>query len=101
MCPGYLTQSAALVVPAAVFGYLSVRLPVVPIEGFLMAGVLISPAQLGLVSDPDAAAEIGVILLLSTIGIKLSLARLAKVWRWTVIGGGLQVLLATVAEKRW
>lgn len=98
--PGYLTQSAALVVAAAVFGYLSVQMKVVPIVGFLLAGVLIGPAQLGLVSEVeavDAAAEIGVILLLFTIGIEFSLQRLAKVWRWIVIGGGLQVLLATAA----
>ncbi len=98
--PGYLTLSAALVVAAAVFGYLSVRAKVVPIVGFLLAGVLIGPAQLGLVSEVeavDAAAEIGVILLLFTIGIEFSLQRLARVWRWIIIGGGLQVLLATFA----
>ncbi len=98
--PPYLTLTAALVVAAAVFGYLSVRLKVVPIVGFLLAGVLIGPSQLGLVTDTeavDAAAEIGVILLLFTIGIEFSLQRLAGVWRWIVFGGGLQVLLATAS----
>ena len=43
----------------------------------------------------DSAAEVGVILLLFTIGIEFSLDRLARVWRWIVLGGGAQVVLAT------
>lgn len=95
--PGYLAPAAALVVAAAVVGYLTVIARVVPIIGFLLAGVLIGPAQLGLVASTeavDAAAEVGVILLLFTIGIEFSLERLARVWRWIVLGGGAQVLLA-------
>ncbi|MBR7742734.1 cation:proton antiporter [Phycicoccus sp. BSK3Z-2] len=96
--PAYLAPTAGLVVAAAVVGYLSVRLRVVSIVGFLLAGVIIGPAQLGLVASTemvDAAAEVGVILLLFTIGIEFSLERLARVWRWIVLGGGGQVLLAT------
>ena len=98
--PRYLTATAALVLAAAVVGYLSVRVRVLPIVGFLLAGVLIGPAQLGLVSSTeavDAAAEIGVILMLFTICIEFSLERLARVWRWVVFGGGSQVVLATGA----
>jgi CPA2 family monovalent cation:H+ antiporter-2 len=98
--PAYLGAAAALVVTAAVIGYLSVRFRVVPIIGFLLAGVLIGPAQLGLVGGEEAvtaAADVGVILLLFTIGIEFSLDRLARVWRWIVLGGGAQVALATAA----
>ncbi|QYJ02809.1 cation:proton antiporter [Nocardioides panacisoli] len=98
--PAYLAPAAALVVAAAAVGYLSVRARVVPIVGFLLAGVLIGPAQLGLVASTeavDAAAEVGVILLLFTIGIEFSLERLARVWRWIALGGGGQVLLATTS----
>jgi monovalent cation:H+ antiporter-2, CPA2 family len=98
--PAYLGATAALVVTAAVIGYLSVRFRVVPIVGFLLAGVLIGPAQLGLVRGEEAvtaAADVGVILLLFTIGIEFSLDRLARVWRWIVLGGGAQVALATAA----
>jgi monovalent cation:H+ antiporter-2, CPA2 family len=38
--PGYLGPTAALVVAAAVIGYLTARAHVVPIVGFLIAGVL-------------------------------------------------------------
>ena len=98
--PAYLGPTAVLVVAAAAVGYLCVRLRVVPIVGFLLAGVLIGPAQLGLVastSSVDAAAEVGVILLLFTIGIEFSLDRLAAVWRWIAAGGGAQVALTTAA----
>ena len=98
--PAYLAPTAALVVAAAAIGYLSVRAGVVPIVGFLLAGVLIGPSQLGLVASTeavDAAAEVGVILLLFTIGIEFSLERLARVWRWIVGSGGGQVALTTLA----
>ncbi|NEK87237.1 hypothetical protein GCU60_15960 [Blastococcus saxobsidens] len=98
--PGYLAPTAALVVAAAVIGYLSARARVVPIVGFLVAGVLIGPAQLGIVENGEAveaAADIGVILLLFTIGIEFSLERLARVWTWIAVAGGLQLALATGA----
>ena len=94
--PGYLFPTTALVLSAAVVAYVSVRLHVVAIVGFLIAGVIIGPEQLGLVSDGEvvhAAADIGVILLLFTIGLEFSLEKLARVWRWIVLGGGAQVLL--------
>ncbi|WP_374201722.1 cation:proton antiporter [Blastococcus sp. KM273129] len=70
----------------------------VPIGGFLVAGVLIGPAQLGVVDSSgavQATADIGVILLLFTIGIEFSLERLARVWTWIAVAGGLQLVLAS------
>jgi monovalent cation:H+ antiporter-2, CPA2 family len=68
-----------------------------PVVAFLAAGVLIGPHGLALVRDMaliDALAEIGVLLLLFTIGMELSLERLAAM-RWLVVGGGsLQMLLS-------
>ncbi|SCL19627.1 cation:proton antiporter [Micromonospora inyonensis] len=94
--PAFLVEVVALMLAAAVIGYLSTRLRIVPIVGFLLAGVAIGPHALGLVRSQqavDVAAEVGVILLLFTIGIEFSLGRLAAMWRLIVIGGGLQVLL--------
>jgi monovalent cation:H+ antiporter-2, CPA2 family len=98
--PAYLGPTAALVVAAAVIGYLTARARVVPIVGFLVAGVLIGPSQLGVVENGEmvqAAADIGVVLLLFTIGIEFSLERLARVWTWIALAGGLQLALATGA----
>jgi monovalent cation:H+ antiporter-2, CPA2 family len=94
--PDYLAPTVALVVAAFLIGYVSVRMRVVPIVGFLIAGVLIGPNALGLVERQEmveAAAEIGVILLLFTIGIEFSLERLARIRRYVLLGGGLQVTL--------
>ena len=98
--PAFLTSTAVLVVAAAVVGYASVRLKVVPIVGFLVAGVLIGPTQLGLISEVEtveAAADVGVIFLLFIIGIEFSLERLASLRTWIALGGALQVGLAVLA----
>ena len=95
--PEFLTQIAALVVAGAVIGYLCARLRIVPIVGFLVAGVLIGPNALGVVREReiiDAAAEVGVILLLFTIGIEFSLGRLMSIRRLVLLGGSVQVLSA-------
>jgi CPA2 family monovalent cation:H+ antiporter-2 len=96
--PGWLAEVAGLVVGAAVVAYLAFRAGLVPIVGFLLAGVLIGPFQLGIIADRDlvdAAAEIGVILLLFTIGLEFSLDRLLRIRRVIFLAGGLQVVLAT------
>src|SRR5207248_146248 len=66
------------------------------LPGFIVAGVLLGPTALGLVSavhQVESLAEVGVILLLFTIGIEFSLSRLREMGRQVVIGGGAQVLL--------
>ena len=98
IAPPFLVQSVALVVSAAAIAYVCYRVGLVPIVGFLIAGVVIGPHALGVVSDPalvDAAAEMGVILLLFTIGIEFSLAKLGRITTLIFGGGGLQVLLAS------
>jgi len=73
------------------------RLPAV--VGFLITGILIGPGGLSLVKDLraiKALAEIGVMMLLFTIGIEFSLARLKKIQRYFWLGGGFQVLLTIV-----
>jgi monovalent cation:H+ antiporter-2, CPA2 family len=100
VAPPFIVQSVALLIAAAAIAYVCYRLGLVPIVGFLVAGVVIGPHALGLVSDIElvnAAAEIGVILLLFTIGIEFSLEKLARIKTLIFGGGGLQVALATLA----
>jgi CPA2 family monovalent cation:H+ antiporter-2 len=58
-----IAEAVALIVAAALIAYACFRLGLVPIVGFLVAGVVIGPHALGLVRDQatvDQAAEIGV-----------------------------------------
>ncbi|WP_243398118.1 cation:proton antiporter [Deinococcus koreensis] len=98
--PEFLLQLTLLLGVSALAAYLSFRLRLIPIIGFLVAGVLAGPGALGLIRDPaliSAASEVGVMLLLFTIGIEFSLERLAKIARLIFLGGGLQVGLTLAA----
>ncbi len=98
--PAFLPEVVSLIVAGALIAYVSSRFGLVPIVGFLLAGVLIGPHGLRLVVDQeivDSAAEVGVILLLFTIGIEFSLEKLARIKTLIFAGGGLQVGLATLA----
>ncbi len=77
---------------AVVFLFQRLRLP--SIAGFLVAGAIIGPHGLNLISDLEQVnvlAEIGVVLLLFTIGVEFSLPHLIKARGLLLIGGPLQV----------
>ncbi len=77
-----------------VFALSRVKIP--PLVGFLLAGVIIGPHGLALLNDTHSVeimAEIGVVLLLFTIGIEFSLSRLMRMKKAVIAGGGSQVLL--------
>jgi CPA2 family monovalent cation:H+ antiporter-2 len=74
------------------------RLP--SIIGFLVSGILAGPHVLGLISNPhqvEQLAELGVVLLLFTIGIEFSLKELMRIRHLVLLGGGLQVGLTILA----
>lgn len=75
-----------------VLAFHRLKLPALP--GFIVAGMLVGPNALGLVADThrvENLADVGVVLLLFTIGIEFSLDRLREMRLQTVVGGGLQV----------
>ena len=81
----------ALCVAVVVFFH---RLKMPPIAGFLVAGALMGPNALGLISQPELVehlAEIGVVLLLFTVGMELSVSDLFRMRRSILVGGGLQI----------
>jgi CPA2 family monovalent cation:H+ antiporter-2 len=81
-----------------VFVFQKLRLP--SIVGFLLAGVIIGPAGLGLIKDAsqvEILAEIGVVLLLFTIGVEFSLEAILSLQKRLLWAGFLQVLLTTLA----
>jgi len=87
-----------LVSVAVLFVFHRIRAPTV--LGFLLTGILAGPQGLNLVAAVDRVevmAEIGVILLLFTIGLEVSLRDLLKIKKYVIVGGSLQVLLTASA----
>ena len=85
---------------ALVLGYVTHRLKLSPIIGYLLAGVAVGPFTPGVVVNHDIAeqfAEIGVILLMFGIGLRFHLKELITVWRVAVPGALIQSALSTTA----
>ena len=96
--PPLFTELAILLVAGTLIAFVSTRLGVVPIVGFLAAGTIIGPSGTGLISDIDLvnqSADIGVMLLLFTLGIEFSLERVRRLASLFLVGGAVQVGLTT------
>lgn len=95
-----LLQDLLLLLLASVpIAFIFHRLRLPTIVGFMITGVLIGPHGLGLIRDVHAIevlAEIGVALLLFTIGLEFSLRRLLEMKRLVLLGGGLQVVITAL-----
>ena len=70
------------------------RLRIPAIVGFFLVGAVIGPYGLALIPDAESVtvlADLGVLLLLFTIGLELSLTRVMQLGRVALQGGALQV----------
>lgn len=75
------------------------RVRLSPILGYLATGFVIGPASLGLLEDGPVLrllAELGVVLLMFTIGLEFSLSRLLAAKRLVLGVGGGQVLITSL-----
>jgi CPA2 family monovalent cation:H+ antiporter-2 len=84
---------------AAVVLFATSRLRIPSVVGLLLAGLVAGPYGFALVKaneEVEVMAEIGILLLLFTIGMEFSLDKLLKSKRLILVGGGLQVAV-TVA----
>ena len=76
------------------------RLKLPAVAGLLAAGALLGPYGLRLATSVHAIevlADVGVVLLLFSIGLEFSLTRLRDIFRQVALGGVLQVGLTTAA----
>lgn len=83
---------------AVLFIFHRIRMPA--ILGYIICGIIAGPQSLGLIRSPDQVAvlaEIGVILLLFTVGIEISLRDMLQIKRFVLVGGFLQVLFTILA----
>lgn len=79
---------------------LCLRLKLPLLVGLMLTGIAIGPYGFGLIKETEGIevmAEIGVMLLLFTIGLEFSIRRLSEMKRLVLLGGGLQVLLTIAA----
>jgi CPA2 family monovalent cation:H+ antiporter-2 len=84
---------------ALLLGYLTQRLGLSPIVGYLLAGTLVGPHTPGFVADSTLAeqlAEIGVILLMFGVGLQFHVEELLAVRRVALPGAVAQSLVATI-----
>ena len=92
--------------------YLFTRINVPTIIGYLFTGVIAGPYLLGIISSPhqiELIAEIGVVLLMFTIGMEFSVNHLFRIRRIVFLGGfmqlvltaGITMLLARVYKMEW
>jgi len=95
-----LRDLAVVLAIATAVALLFGRLRLSVVAAFLVAGAILGPSGAGLVAETqmvDALAEIGVALLLFTIGLELSLSSLGKMRREILLAGGSQVAAAVLA----
>lgn len=88
---GGLTAALAL-------GYVTHRLGLSPIVGYLLAGIVVGPKTPGFVANRELAeqlAEVGVILLMFGVGLNFHVKELLAVRRIAVPGAVVQSLVAT------
>src|ERR687894_2097370 len=97
--PPLLQDLLVLLLASVPIAFIFHRLRLPTIVGFMITGVVIGPYGFGLIRDVhaiEALAEIGVVLLLFTIGLEFSLRRIIEMKRLVLIGGGAQVAATTL-----
>ena len=70
-----------------------------PIIGFFITGMLIGPYGIGIIDgtqELEIYSEIGIIFLLFTIGVELSLKELWEIKKSVLLGGAFQILFSTI-----
>ncbi len=76
------------------------RLKIPPVIGLIFTGILLGPSGIGAVYDQKMVAtlaELGVVLLLFTIGLEFSLDDLKKLKKIVLVGGIVQIIVTGLA----
>ena len=95
--PPLLEDLVIILLVSVPVAYLCLRVKLPVLVGFMLTGILIGPYGLSFIKELEAIeilAEIGVVLLLVTIGLEFSLARLRSIFRQVAVGGiGVKVFV--------
>jgi CPA2 family monovalent cation:H+ antiporter-2 len=79
---------------ALIFILALARIRIPPIVAFIIAGAFAGPTGIGIVKtqeDVNLLADLGIVLLLFTVGLEFSLSEIRRIWRQVVFGGSLQI----------
>jgi len=90
----HLTGITIVVLGAMACGMAMTAIRQPPIVGYIVAGVILGPAGLGLVHDREQVtilAQLGVLMLLYFIGMELSLRSFRRMWRLAVLTTLIQI----------
>jgi CPA2 family monovalent cation:H+ antiporter-2 len=90
----------AVIVLSILLLYLGQHLKVPSIVSFLVIGMLVGPFGFALITDQSligTIGNIGIVLLLFTIGLEFSFQKLIRSWRAVIIGGIVQICTTIVA----
>lgn len=97
---GYLLEVIVVLLAAVISTLLFQRLGLGAVLGYLVAGTVIGPGGLALVSEGEtihALAELGVVFLLFTVGLELPIERI-KLLFWRIFAlGAAQIIVTAVA----
>ncbi len=95
-----LTDIVIIFALSLLVNLLFTRFKVPSVVGYLLTGIFAGPHMLGLIHgdhDIELMAEIGVVLLMFTIGLEFSIKNLVKIRRIVFFGGFIQVILTAAA----
>lgn len=79
--------------------YLFNKIKIPPLIGFILTGILIGPSGFGLIKmthDVELFSELGIVLILFSVGIDFSINKLMSLKKVIFLGGGVQVLLSII-----
>ena len=96
---GFFESAALLVFAAFVLVTICSRIGVPSIVGYILAGIIIGPAGLGLIAESAALSsigEIGVVLLLFALGLEFSFEKLVTLRKHVFGLGAAQVAVTTI-----
>ncbi len=91
-----LSNLVIIIFIAIVVVYFLRRLRIPPLVGFLIAGALLGPNGFAIIkkaSQVNTLAEIGIILLLFSVGLEFPFNEMKRFKNLAVIGGSIQILL--------
>ncbi len=96
----FFTDLIIIIAASLPIVFLARRLGLPALAGFVVTGMIIGPYGLGMIGkieNVESAAEVGVVLLLFTVGLEFSLSRLLAIPIKLYIIGALQVLGTSLA----